>query len=238
MEAASFLPGRSSEPELMDCEPVGFESFAACLRDLERVNRASLGYRPTLAWLEALPGPRREPLRILDVGCGGGDMLRSIHRWASRRGVAVELTGIDVNPWSTRAAREATPAGMRIAYETADLFGIGDDGRFDVILSALFAHHLADGELVRFLRWMEARAQIGWFLNDLHRHWIAEHGLRLLFGLLPVHRFVRHDGPVSVRRAFSRSDLARLVEAAGLPPERIAMRWHFPFRWGLGTRLA
>ncbi len=239
MEAAFSLPRRSREPELMDSEPTGYESFAACLRDLERINRASFGYRPTLSWLDAVAQAQGgAPLRILDVGCGGGDMLRQVRRWSRRRGVPVVLTGIDVNPWSTRAARAATPASMDINYETANLFDIDEARDFDVILSALFAHHLADAELLRFLRWMERTARVGWFVNDLHRHWIAERGLEALFGLLPVHRFVRHDGPASVRRAFSRRDLMQLVEAAGLPPDSVSIRWHFPFRWGLGTRAA
>jgi hypothetical protein len=84
---------------------------------------------------------------------------------------------------------------------------------------------------------MEANARIGWFINDLHRHWLPEHGLRAIFATVPVHRFVRHDGPTSVRRAFTRDDIVRLLDAAGIPPGRAGVRWHFPFRWGIGTVL-
>lgn len=234
MGSAFSLPLRSRETELMDREPADFASFSACLRDLERVNRASFGYRPTLSWLDGVVGERRR-LSILDVGSGHGDLLRRIWRWAQARGVAVELTGVDINPLAARSAREATPRDMGITYETADLFEIGSERSFDVILSALFAHHLSDAELLRFLRWMEDTARVGWHINDLHRHWVADRGLRAIFGALPVHRFVRHDGPVSVRRAFARDDLVRLVAAAALPEGRAKIRWHFPFRWGVGT---
>lgn len=237
--AALSLPGRSRESELMDAETTDFETFAACLRDLERVNRASFGYRPTLSWLDSIVGGRQlASLSLLDVGSGHGDMLRRVWLWARRRGLAVELTGVDLNPWSARAAREATPTGMDIRYETADVFAIAPGRRFDIIVSALFAHHLSDPDLVRFLRWMEATARLGWFVNDLHRHWIAEQGLRAIFAALPVHRFVRHDGPVSVRRAFTRGELEALLTAAGVPPGRAAIRWHAPFRWGMGATAA
>lgn len=233
--AADFsLPGRSQAPELMDSESVDYDTFRACLVDLERVNRASLGYRPTLAWLDRVAQGRRT-LRILDVGSGHGDMLRRVWQWAQSRNIAVDLMGVDLNPWSTRAAGEATPAHMAIRYQTADLFDIGPDRDFDVILSALFAHHLPDPDLVRFVRWMERSARVGWFVNDLHRHPVPEWGLRAIFGVLPVHRFVRHDGPVSVRRAFTRADLAALLQEAGVPEGRASIRWQFPFRWGMGT---
>src|SRR3546814_1503257 len=96
-------------------------------------------------------------------------MLRAIHRWSARHGVEVRLTGIDLNRWSADAAREATPAGAGIDYVTGDLFAYQPSQPPDIILSSLFAHHLDDAALVRFLRWMDATARIGWFVNDLRR---------------------------------------------------------------------
>jgi hypothetical protein len=57
-----------------------------------------------------------------------------------------------------------------ITYETGDVFALDPARRFDVVVSALFTHHLDDAQLVRFLRWMQATARLGWFVNDLHRH--------------------------------------------------------------------
>ncbi|SLN60952.1 methyltransferase domain-containing protein [Roseisalinus antarcticus] len=227
------LPGRIQADELMDIEEVTDADLARCLRDLERVNRASLGYRPTLRWLDRAARGRTH-LTILDVGFGGGDMLRQVARWARRRRKTVTLIGLDINPAAARVAAAATDTGLGIAFETADLFDWPADRPVDIILNALFAHHLADADLPRFLHWMEERARVGWFVNDLHRHWIPEWGLRILFAILPVHRFVRHDGPVSVRRAFSAADLRAVVAAAGLEPGAVTLRWWFPFRWGLG----
>lgn len=235
MSAGFALPGRSRQPERMDEEPVAFEDFAACLRDLERVNRLSLGYRPTLDWLDRVAAGRRR-LSLLDVGSGGGDMLRRVWAWSRKRGVEVELTGVDLNCHATRAAREATPAEAPIRFETGDAFDIGAGRRFDVIVSALFAHHLDDAGLLRFVRWMDRTARLGWFVNDLHRCALPRRFLQGAFALAPVHRFVRHDGPVSVARAFTRAELEALLAAAEVPHERTELRWRFPFRWGLGVR--
>ncbi len=105
----------SELPEWMD-EPCTYEDFRQCLSDLGQVNRLTLSYRPTLAFLDTvaatMPG---QALRIVDVGSGGGDMLRRVENWAERRGVQVELTGIDLNPYAARGiARELTPASTAI----------------------------------------------------------------------------------------------------------------------------
>lgn len=68
---------RSNETELMDEEGIAFDEFHDCLIGLERINHLTLAYRPTLQWLSNWLR-RHEPLYILDVACGGGDMLRQI----------------------------------------------------------------------------------------------------------------------------------------------------------------
>ena len=95
-------------PELMDGDCT-YEDFRDCLRNLEQVNRWLLGYRPTLAWLDRLPHEPHDPVHIVDVGSGGGGLLRQIAGWARRRRIAVQLTGIDLNPFAARAAAESTP---------------------------------------------------------------------------------------------------------------------------------
>jgi len=229
------LARRSTADELMDTEQVSFDEFRECLRHLERINRASLAYRPTLAWLDGLarrhPG---RPLTILDVGFGHGDMLRRVAAWAARRGVPVRLEGVDLNPWSAQAAREATPPDLPIGYHVGDVFDW--DRPADVVLSALFAHHLRDGDLARFLAWMDARATLGWFVNDLHRHVLPFAVVRAAAGLLPVNRLVRHDAPLSVARAFTRADWRRVLDLSGIDPARVTVEWFFPFRYGVGVR--
>lgn len=226
------LSRRSDQAELMDASDVDYETFRGCLSDLARVNVLSLGYRPTLAFLEALRRQGRfspgRPVDILDVGSGYGDLLRAVDRWASRRGVAVRLTGVDLNPWSARAAREATAVTDAIRWKTGDVFD--HEGQADVIVSSLFTHHLDDARVVRFLRWMEDRAAIGWFVNDLHRHPLSHAAFGPLAGALRLHRFVRHDGPVSIARSFVAEDWRRLIEAAGIPAGSTEIRRWFPFR--------
>ena len=220
-------------PEWMD-EPCSYEDFRACLVDLAQVNRLTLASRPTLQWLDqvVLSNYPKQPLRIVDVGFGGGDMLRRIARWAARRGIAVQLTGIDLNPYAARAACEFTASDAGIHWITGDAFSYAQP--VDVVLSSLFTHHLPEAEIVRFLSWMENVAELGWFINDLAR----EATPLKLFGLLAAaarwHPFVRHDGPVSFRRSFLEDDWQRMAAAAGIPLTAITLQRWMPGRLCVG----
>jgi SAM-dependent methyltransferase len=225
---------RSPDTEWMDTETVPYEDFRACLVDLSSVNRLSFGYRPTLRFLDRLRRegrlPAGRPLAIVDAGSGYGDTLRAVARWGAANGVALRLTGVDLNPWSTRAATEASP-GLDISFVTDDVFAYATRSGEppDVVLSALFTHHLSDRQVVDFLRWMESTARIGWFVNDLHRHALSYFGFSAIATLARWHRFVRHDGPVSIARGFVRADWDRLLGAAGLSGAA-TVRWWTPFR--------
>jgi SAM-dependent methyltransferase len=203
-----------------------YEEFRGCLRSLEQVNRWFLGYRPTLAWLARLPRGLRDPVNILDVGCGGGDLLRQIASWARRRGIVVQLTGIDLNPYAARAAAEFTPKEHGITWVTGDALVYRPAKPVDIVISSLTAHHLEDEEIVELLRWMEVTARMGWFLNDLERSERSSRMFGWLAGVVKWHRFVRHDGPVSFRRAFREEDWVRLLTTAKIPQEAVTVeRW-------------
>jgi 2-polyprenyl-3-methyl-5-hydroxy-6-metoxy-1,4-benzoquinol methylase len=222
---------RATDAELMDADDLAPETYAALIADLARVNTVTLARPPTLAWLAAATRDL-ERFSLVDVGFGHGDMLRAIARWAAANGKTVRLVGVDLNPRSAPVAQAATDPALRIDYRTGDAAGL--DFAPDFIISSLVAHHMTDPELVGFLRWMEATATRGWFINDLHRQRLAWAGFRALAGVLGWHPIVRHDGALSVRRAFVRSDWDDLLMAAGLRQPPVTVRWHLPFRWGVG----
>ena len=220
------LSVRSLAEEQMDAPDLPPETYDAVLADLARVNRWTLAARPTIGFLDRLAN-RGDTLRILDVGFGQGDMLRRIARWAEQKNVSVDLVGIDLNPRSAPAAHAATPDAMRIEYRTGDYAELADE-HWDVILSSLVAHHMSRSQLVAFLRFMEAHAQRGWLVNDLHRHRFAYAGYPLLARILRTHRIVREDGTLSIARAYRPDDWLPLLAEAGITEARIMRR--FPFR--------
>lgn len=219
------LRERARDEEQMDDPSLDPETYDEVLKGLGRVNAWTLAARPTLSFL-ARATRGSDGFSLLDVGSGEGGMLRAIARWARRRGLAVRLTGIDLNPKSEGVARARTPEDMPIDYRTGDY---RDLGRFDFAISSLVAHHMTDGQLLDFLRWMESNSDRGWFVNDLHRHRFAYFGYPLLAALLRVHRIVREDGQLSIARSFRPGDWIAILGEAGLA-DGVRVRRYFPFR--------
>ncbi|MDF2638676.1 MAG: methyltransferase type 12 [Novosphingobium lindaniclasticum] len=226
------LRQRSPEPEWMDGDAVTPEEFAACIEDLAKVNTVTLARPPTLTFLDRAfaATPSQRVLTVVDVGFGAGDMLRSLARRARRRGRVVRLVGFDINPRSEPVARRLTAPDMAIDYRTGDAFAMAQNEPVDLVVSSLVTHHMSDAGIVDFLRWMERKAELGWFVNDLHRSAIAYHGFTLLSAAMRWHPFVRHDGPLSIARAFRRDDWDGLLARAGLGG-RANVHWRFPFRY-------
>jgi SAM-dependent methyltransferase len=221
---------RAQLAERMD-EPSSREELRGCLEDLARVNRWLLGWRPVTSWLDSLELPAWDrPIRVLDVGCGYGDLLRRIEHWAITRGVAVELTGIDLNGVTVEIAEEASSGASSIEWVEADVFAYKPPRPFDLIISSLFTHHLSDRDVVRFLVWMEKQAAKGWLVNDLVRHPVPYHLFRVLATAGRLHPFVRHDGPVSIARAFVPAEWRSLCAAAGLAERDVVLRAYTPGR--------
>jgi SAM-dependent methyltransferase len=220
---------RAQLTELMD-EACSREEMRACLRDLATVNRLTLGYRPLLDWLGSMVSAVPGPLRILDVGCGYGDGLRRVARFASARGIAIELTGLDINPDAVAIAAEATHPANNIDWVHADVFAYQPRTPVHLVVSSLFTHHLDERNVVRFLAWMERHAVLGWFVNDLSRSAVPYHFFRVLAKLANFHRFVQHDGPVSIARSFLPEDWRRMCAAAGLREADVSIRAYRPAR--------
>src|SRR5215469_11076429 len=225
---------RDTTPELMDTEAVDYESFRACLVQLTQANQLSFAYRPTLAFFRRLLRegrfPNDRPLIVIDAGSGFGDLGRRADRWAAQRGLSIEITGVDMNPWAARAAAEASGPARPLRWVTANLFDYRSEASADIVMSSLFTHHLPDPALVRFIKWMEETARIGWFINDLERHPLPYHFLKFAFRATRRHRFMRHDGPVSVASAFKRRDWVGYLAEARLSEGEARIEPWMPFR--------
>jgi SAM-dependent methyltransferase len=216
------LSARSTQTERMDTDCVDYADYARCLHDLSRVNVVTMTHRPMLSWL----GRRATgTFSLLDVACGHGDGLRAVRRRFPR----ARLVGIDLNPWATQAAREATVPAAGIEFVTGDAFAYAPAERFDFVVCSQFTHHLTDEQVIGFLDWLGVHAAQGWFISDLHRHVLPYYGFPVLARMAGWHRFVREDGQISIARGFVRAEWEMLLARAGLT-ERAAVTWYVPFR--------
>ena len=216
--------------EEMDAAELAPARYARVLADLSRINALTLAARPTLGFLDRVRarGIGDRPWRILDVGFGSGDMLARIARWGDRRGVALDLVGVDLNPKSAPVAEARL--GERARLVTGDYRDLAGQG-WDIILSSLVTHHMSAAERTTFLRFMEAESARGWLINDLHRQRLPFAGYPLLATLALVDPIVRRDGQLSVGRSFRRAEWQAML-ADALPESTAAARVFrsFPYR--------
>lgn len=209
--------------------------LARSLADLRGVNRWLGGTRVILHHLaELFARHPRKSYRILDIATGSGDIPLRVARWARERGATVRIVATDNHPTTLDEARAHTAGERSIEVQPADALALPFPGdAFDVAILSTALHHFDDErDSVRVLREMHRVSRIGLIVNDLARSRPALIGAQLLAATVwRTHPVTRHDGPLSVRRAFTPAELRDLAARAGLTRGRVVA--HFPFRVAL-----
>ncbi len=221
------LSRRDRQPELMDQPDVDPAEHALALRGLARVNwwsRSDAIFWPTIR--ELAREQKSEPLRVLDVACGGGDVTCALARRARHAGLNVRLAGCDMSETALSIARrQADSAGEAIEFFQHNVLKQPLPARFDVVLCSLFLHHLDETDAVAVLRSMSQAVRRAVLINDLVRGRCG-YLLAVLGGrLLTRSRIVHVDGPLSVAAAFTPDESLQLCDRAGLNGATISRHW-------------
>jgi 2-polyprenyl-3-methyl-5-hydroxy-6-metoxy-1,4-benzoquinol methylase len=222
---------RSADVEIMDDLNSSGEIIDQTLRELEFINKWLGGNAVTLNALDQLKRKNklRGTLRIADLGCGGGDMLHLINAWATQNNMNVELIGIDANPNIIQYARKHVPL-RNVEFVTMDIFSEKFKAmKFDIVMATLFFHHFTEDELTAFFRQLRSQVTTAVVINDIHRHPLAFHSIRMLTRAFSRSSMVIHDAPLSVLRAFKKVELERIFHKAGF--DSYSLRWKWAFRW-------
>jgi ubiquinone/menaquinone biosynthesis C-methylase UbiE len=185
----------------------------AALADIDRLSAwfggAALSVRAVRRLLAAAPAGPRVPV-VVDVGGGRGDLARRLVRAVRRRGGRVRVVLVD------RDEQSLGLAGADVARVCADATALPfRAGRVDVVMTSLLIHHLSPDGAVACLEGMRRAARLGVVVNDLLRTRLSWVLVVLATRLLARHPVARHDGPLSVRRAYAPEELRALCERAG-----------------------
>jgi ubiquinone/menaquinone biosynthesis C-methylase UbiE len=205
--------------ELLDGALDDPETLRGNLRDLGRANRWLGGARLSCRAVDALLAGS-EQVSILDVGTGAADIPLALLDVARGRGRRCQVTAVDSRAEVIAAARTAWPAllstpGLVVDVADGRSLPYADDA-FDVAHASLVIHHLEPVEAIEFLRELARVARIGVVVNDLIRSRLTLAGAWMASRLFTLNRYTRHDAPLSARRAYSRTELRDLLEAADL----------------------
>jgi SAM-dependent methyltransferase len=237
LAALPKLPARFDQraelPELMDDLAADPALTRQSLNELAFLNNWFGGYPIVLGALNGLLPQLRalnRPVRLLDLACGSGDVLRVIAQWAKRKNLPLEATGIDLNPVMVDYARQLTPNLPEVRFEVGSIWDEGLRGKApDIVLSSQFCHHLPNAELVRFLAWIHQLAGVAVVVSDLHRHPLAFHFIKLTTRLFSKSIQVQYDAPLSVLSGMQRGEWKDALAAAGIKQYRLG--WWWAFRW-------
>ena len=228
------LPYRNVRELLDDPDEATPRELRQSLHDIRMANVVGQGTAVVLRHLPDLLGawPAGQLLRVLDLATGSGDIPRAVVRWCRRRGIPCRVIATDISPAVLAETRRHTRGFPEITVLACDSrqppFA---PGGFDLVICNLALHHLDAPGATRTLGQMARLAGRGFIVNDIERSWPALlASVALVYGITR-NRLTRHDGPASVRRAFTRTEIRAMAGAAGIRGGRIVQHafWRIAF---------
>ena len=219
---------RSYKKELLDAADIPFDDIRLNMKELNFVNTFLGGHQITIAGFKKLAAGKKN-ISVCEIGCGGGDNLSAIYSWARKNDLRLSCTGIDINPNCIAYAKSIStvPGGIFVTADYQDHeFG---NARPDIIFSSLFCHHFSDEELVIMMKWMRDNSELGFFINDLHRHPVAYYFIKWATRIFSKSYLVKNDAPLSVLRGFKKKEWNNILAKSGI--KNYLIRWKWAFRY-------
>jgi ubiquinone/menaquinone biosynthesis C-methylase UbiE len=215
--------------ELLDEDLGTHEEIEQSFDDLWRINRWLGGVRTNLYLLDRVfERSGLDRLRILDVGAGDARLAKSLTRELRRKKLDAEFVALDRRQSHLRNGHSGAEGPTRVV---ADVFALPfPEESFDVVMCNLVLHHFSRESARELLRRMAAIASRAVIVNDLERNVLPYLFIRVAYPFARS-RITRHDGPASVRQAYTRTELESLVAQAGF--HDYGVKRLTPFRLGL-----
>ncbi|MFO1066013.1 MAG: methyltransferase domain-containing protein [Pirellulales bacterium] len=230
---------RVLEGELMDAPDLADKPHRQALQGLRRVNMwsgtASILARGIASHIRQARVDA-QPLKILDLACGGGDVTLGLTQRLTAAGLSVETHGWDRSPTAVDVAcEEASRRGLdrQVQFAVRDAISLSPADGFDVITCTLFLHHLSNEETKSLLAMMFAAAHKLVIVDDLRRTRFGYRLAQLGCTVLSRSPIVHVDGPLSVRAAYREEELLAIATELGVRngeyrrhwPQRFLMWW-------------
>ncbi|WP_143959303.1 methyltransferase domain-containing protein [Litoribacter populi] len=222
---------RSFERELMDDLNCGGDELVQTLKELKIINRLLGGNKVSTNGLEQIiKSYPQAHYQIADIGCGQGDMIKVMARWAERNRIHATFHALDANPNIIELAKKNLVEYPNVEFHVADVFDSELlDQPLDIITCTLFTHHFTNTELITMLKNFKANSKLGFVINDLHRHPLAYYSIKMLTQMFSKSPMVKNDGPISVLRSFRQDELEEILRLSDW--DKHSIKWNWAFRW-------
>jgi ubiquinone/menaquinone biosynthesis C-methylase UbiE len=221
---------RSMALEFIDTGDYTPEEYAEALRELRLINRYIGEYWALKhSLLAEIKRAGLKEFSVLDIGAGSGELLRLTARFAKENNKKAALTGLELNAAAAKEILSESREFENIVSVRGNALQLPfADSSFDYAMCSLFTHHLSDENIVELLKEMQRVARRGIYAIDLHRHPLAYFLYTTVGKIFLKGRLVRHDGALSILRAFKPGELMQLAKRAQLQNVKVTRR--FPFR--------
>jgi 2-polyprenyl-3-methyl-5-hydroxy-6-metoxy-1,4-benzoquinol methylase len=219
---------RSYQKELLDSEGIPFPAIAQTMRELNTINTYLGGHAITLEGFKQLIKGKTE-ITVCEIGCGGGDNLVAIVKYCREKQIKIHCIGIDYNKVCIDFAKQNEYLKGNTDFICSDYAQVYFENNPDIIFSSLFCHHFTDEALILQLNWMNENAMRGFFINDLHRHWLAYYLIKILTNIFSKSYLVKNDACLSVARGFKKTEWQNLLSKAGITNYQIKWKWAFRY---------
>lgn len=223
---------RTDAVEIMDDFSINGKILHDTLDTLANINKWLGGNKVTLNGLKKVikNHPQKEPLTIIDLGCGGGDILRKVADYGKKEGYIFNLIGIDANKEAMIYARQLSKNYPEISFIACDIFSDEFESlQYDVVLTTLFLHHFKANQIINILSTVKKKAKLGIVVNDLHRNPLAYYLFKLVC-LTIKNKMIIEDGLTSILRGFKRKELETFSKELQVTPQ-IKWKWAFRYQW-------
>ncbi|MGL5111296.1 MAG: methyltransferase domain-containing protein [Flavobacterium sp.] len=225
---------RTTSEEIMDDFSLAGEELREALDKIGKINQFLGGNSITLAGIKSLLKNQdtSKTLRIIDIGCGNGDMLRTIAQYGLKKKLNFDLIGIDANAFTISHASDLSKNFKNIRYSCENIF----DPKFsqyhcDVFLCTLTLHHFEDADVNKVLKLLYEKARFGMVINDLQRSGIAYRLFQLLCIVFRLNNMSRQDGLTSILRGFKEEELLQFSKKINPKSFSIKWKWAFRYQW-------
>ncbi|MDP5044898.1 MAG: methyltransferase domain-containing protein [Leeuwenhoekiella sp.] len=227
------MKSRKLTPELMDDPSLDEVTLKAALKDVTLVNKWLGGQQITIDGLNyffrKFP---QDSYKIVDLGCGDGEMLRTIASYARKQNIKVELLGLDLNEKSINLAKEKSKDYPEISFKKQDILTLDRTSfQCDIVVSVLTMHHFTNEEILVFMQQFLALSKLGVVINDLQRSKIAHTLFKGFSKVFMKTHIARHDGLISIERAFKKNELLMFTNKLPVSSFQLKWRWAFRYLW-------
>jgi 2-polyprenyl-3-methyl-5-hydroxy-6-metoxy-1,4-benzoquinol methylase len=169
---------------------------------------------------------KQKDITVIEIGCGGGDNLRSLATFAINNNYNCKFVGIDAKKDCISYAINQSKNFSNITYVCSKYEDYNLVEQPHIIFNSLFCHHFSEKQIITMLHWMKQNCSIGFFINDLHRNRMAFLAIKVLTQLFSKSYLVKNDAPLSVQRGFKSVEWQAMLKQANCHAN-VSWKWAF-----------